>query len=159
LGGQVIGVASLAGVLLALRAALGILAGPLAGILSDRLGDRWPVVRAGILLGVAGFVVLAVINAVWTVPAGVALVSLSAGALIAVLAAVVGDLADSGRSGITIGGMATAGDIGSAAGPLVAYALAVTLDLRWVYLVCAVLLASCLLATLSRLHRVVGQLD
>ena len=48
-----------------------------------------------------------------------------------------------------MGAMATAGDIGSATGPLVAYALASALDLRWVYLLCAVLLASCLLATLG----------
>jgi MFS family permease len=149
LGTVVIGVSSLAGVMLALRASLGILGGPVAGILSDRLGNRWPVIRVVILVGVAGFVALATAPGVWAVPAGVALVSLSAGALIAVLAAVVGDLATSNRSGITMGAMATAGDIGSATGPLVAYALASALDLRWVYLLCAALLASCLLATLG----------
>ena len=149
LGKVVIGVSSLAGVMLALRASLGILGGPVAGILSDRLGNRWPVARVAILVGVAGFVTLATARGIGAVPAGVALVSLSAGALIAVLAAVVGDLAAGNRSGITMGGMATAGDIGSATGPLFAYALASALDLRWVYLLCAVLLASCLLATLG----------
>lgn len=147
LGGVVIGVASLAGVLLAMRALVGMLAGPVAGVLSDRLHDRWPVVRAGILLGVVGFVVLALPAGLWAVPLGVALVALSAGALITGVVALVGDLAPQDRQGITIGGLATVGDIGSAAGPLVAYTLAVALDLRWVYLMCAVALASGMLVT------------
>lgn len=150
LAGVVIGVSSLAGMMLALRASLGILGGPVAGILSDRLGNRWPVVRVGILVGVTGFATLALAGGVWAVPVGVALVSLSAGSLIAVLAAVVGDLTAGNRSGITMGGMATAGDIGSASGPLFAYALASVLDLRWIYLLCAVILASGLLATLGK---------
>ena len=58
LGRAVIGVALLAGVMLAMRALLGMVAGPVAGVLSDRLGGRWPVVRGGILLGVAGFAIL-----------------------------------------------------------------------------------------------------
>ena len=150
LGGVVIGVSSLAGVMLALRASLGILGGPVAGILSDRLANRWPVVRVAILVGMTGFAALALAGGVWAVPVGVALVSLGAGALIAVLAAVVGDQAAGGRSGTAMGGVATAGDIGSAAGPLFAYALASTVGLRWVYLFCAVALTSCLLATVGR---------
>jgi MFS family permease len=161
LGGVVLGVASLTGLMLALRSALGIVAGPLAGAVSDRtyvrgdhrLRNRWPVVRGGILLGVAGFVVLAPpldSLGVWTVVLGVALVALSAGAMIATLAALVGDLAPRDRPGTTMGALATAGDIGSATGPLVAYALAVSLDLRWVYLMCAVALGTALLATVGQ---------
>lgn len=161
LGGVVFGVASLTGVMLALRSALGIVAGPLAGALSDRtytrgdpgLRNRWPVVRGGILLGVAGFVVLAVpldSLGIWTVVGGVALVAVSAGAMIATLPALVGDLAPRDRPGTTMGALATAGDIGSATGPLVAYALAVSLDLRWVYLMCAVALATALLASVGQ---------
>ena len=148
--GMVVGVASLSGVMLALRAAFGMVAGPLAGALSDRLHDRWPVVRGGILLGVAGFVVLALPAGMWAVPTGVALVALGAGALITALPALVGDLAATGRRGITIGGLATAGDIGSATGPLVAYALALVLDLPWIYLLCAIALTTGLLATIGQ---------
>ncbi|NIV32341.1 MAG: MFS transporter, partial [Anaerolineae bacterium] len=82
-------------------------------------------------------------------PVGVALISLSAGALAATVTALVGDLAEGQRQGLTMGGLATAGDIGSALGPVFAFALAVVLDLRWVYLVCAVALVSGLLATLG----------
>lgn len=158
LNGAVIGVASLAGGMLAMRALLGVLAGPLAGVLSDRIkrGDgqrlrnRWPVVRGGILLGVAGFLLLALPAGLWAVPVGVGLVAVSAGALLTSLAALVGDLAANSRPGITMGALATAGDIGSATGPLVAYTLAATVDLQWVYLLCALVLGSCLFVTLGQ---------
>jgi DHA1 family multidrug resistance protein-like MFS transporter len=148
-GGVLIGVASLAGLMLAMRALLGMLAGPVAGAVSDWLRDRWPVVRFGILLGTIGFVILTLPGRLWTIPVGVALVALSAGGLLTALYALVGDLSSEERQGITVGGLATAGDIGSATGPLVAYALAAVLDLRWVYLICAVILASALVATLG----------
>jgi DHA1 family inner membrane transport protein len=150
LAGVVIGVASLAGVMLALRALLGVVAGPVAGALSDRLPSRWPVVCGGLLLGVVGFLTLALPSGVWTVVLGVALVALSAAGLLTALAAIVGDMARSDRPGTTMGALATAGDIGSATGPLVAYALAAAFDLRWVYLLCAVLLALALVATLFK---------
>jgi MFS family permease len=150
LGGVVVGVASLAGLMLALRASLGILGGPVAGIASDRLHNRWPVVRGAILLGIAGFVVLTLPIGIGAVPLGVLLVASGAGALIAVLAALVGDLTVGNRAGITYGSLATAGDIGSASGPLLAYALAVTLDLRWVYLLCALALATGLAVTIGQ---------
>ncbi len=142
LGGRLIGVASLTGTLLALRAVVGIVAGPAAGLLSDLVHDRWAVARGAILVGTGGFVLLALLAAVWAVPAGVVLVALGTSALITALATLVGDRAAGNRQGLVMGGLATAGDIGSATGPLLAYALAATFDLRWVYLLCAVLLAS-----------------
>ena len=152
LGGVVVGVSSAGGMMLTLRAVLGMLAGPVAGGLSDRCRNRWWVVRGGILLGVVGFLMLALSAGLWAVPLGVALVALSAGALVAVLAAIVGDRATEARQGMTMGGLATAGDIGSATGPLLAYALAPALELRWVYLLCAVALASGLLAAVEWGH-------
>jgi MFS family permease len=150
IGAKVIGVASLGGLLLALRSAVGILAGPVAGLLSDRIGDRWPVVRVGLLFGSGGFVTLAFLARVGAVPMGVALISLSGGALAASLTALVGDLAERRRQSLTMGGLATAGDIGSALGPVFAYGLAVAVDLRWVYLACAIALALGLLVTLGQ---------
>lgn len=140
-GGVSVGVASMAGGMLALRSLLGIAAGPVAGTLSDRLHSRWPVVAFGLLLGLVGFGLLAAGGGVPGVAAGVALVALGSGGLIAALAAVVGDLAAGSRQGMIMGILATAGDAGSAAGPLLAYGLAVAMDLRWVYLLCAGTLA------------------
>jgi MFS family permease len=84
------------------------------------------------------------------VPAGVALISLSAGSLAATVTALVGDLAEKQHQSLTMGGLATAGDIGSASGPVFAFGLAAVLDLRWVYLACALALASGVLATLGQ---------
>jgi MFS family permease len=151
--GVVIGVASLAGLLLGLRALLGIVSGPLAGALSDRLPSRWPVARLGIVIGVAGFLLLVVQAGLWVLPAGVSLVALCSGALIAVMTATVGDLTLRGQRGVSVGGLATAGDIGSAAGPLVAYSLALLVGLRWVYLGCAIFLASGFVMSLLQENR------
>jgi len=146
IGEAVVGVASMGGALLAVRSLVGMAAGPLSGYLSDRLGDRWLIVQAGIGLGGAGFGVLIVGGSIWSVSVGVGLIAASTGALLTTLAALVGDLAAAERQGQAIGGLATSGDIGSAAGPLLAYALLALLDLRWVYLLCALGFASSLLA-------------
>ena len=150
IGARAVGVASLGGVLLAMRSGVGIVAGPIAGIVSDRVGNRWPVVRGGLLLGAAGFVVLAFLTSIGAVPAGVGLISLSAGALAATVTALVGDLAEGERQSLTMGGLATAGDIGSALGPVFAFALVAVLDLRWIYFLCAAAVVSGLLATVGQ---------
>lgn len=93
------------------------------------------------------FVPLGVVGAL---PAGVAGVALGTGVLATVLAALVGDMSEEGRKGMMMGGLATAGDVGSALGPPLAYALAVTLGLRWVYLCCALALASGLVAVAAQ---------
>jgi DHA1 family multidrug resistance protein-like MFS transporter len=140
LGSLEVGVASLAGITLSLRAALGILAAPLAGVASDRLRSRWPVVYAGLALAVAGLLLLTLPVAVWVVLAAVCMVAAGAGALIAVLSALMGDQVAGNRPGMAMGALATAGDIGSASGPLVAYALVARLELKETYLLCLVAL-------------------
>jgi MFS family permease len=150
IGDRAIGVASLGGLLLAMRSALGIVGGPAAGALSDRIGDRWPVVRAGLVFTSLGFLVLVFLQSVGAIPIGVALVSVSAGGLVAALVALVGDLAEGQRQGLAVGGLATAGDIGSATGPPLAYGLAVVIGLRGVYLLCVFVLVSALLITIRQ---------
>lgn len=144
-GGTLVGVASLGGILLAMRSLVGMVAGPLFGHLSDRRGDRWSMVMVGILIGGIGFGTLIVGRTIWVVPGGVILIALSTGILLTTLAALTGDLATSDRQGWTMGRLATAGDVGSAAGPLLAYALLSLIELRWVYLLCSLGFASSLL--------------
>ena len=144
--GVTVGVASLGGMLLATRSLMGMLAGPISGHLSDRRGDRWSFVVGGVILGGVGFGILILGGEIWTVPLGVVLIALSTGVLLTNLAALTGDLATGDRQGRAIGRLATAGDLGSAAGPLMAYALLALLDLRWVYLLCSLGFASSLLA-------------
>jgi MFS family permease len=146
IGDAAVGVASLGGILLAMRSLIGMMAGPITGHLSDRGGNRWPMVRGGIIIGGIGFAMLIVGRNIWSVPLGVALIALSTGALLTNLAALTGDLTAGDRQGRAIGGLATAGDVGSAAGPLLAYALLSLIDLRWIYLLCSLAFASSLLA-------------
>lgn len=142
LGGVALGVASLGGITLALRSLLGMLAGPAVGYLSDRRGERWSVVLGGALMGVVGFVVLTLGTGVWGIVIGVALLAFGNGALTTALPALVGDATTVGRRGKAVGWLTMAGAAGSAAGPLLAYALLSVVDLRWVYLLCAVVFFS-----------------
>jgi len=67
---------------------------------------------------------------------GVMVSAVSGGAALATLAAQVGDLTPPGKEGVVMGAYATAGDVGSTAGPFLAFALLSVADLRWVYLLC-----------------------
>ena len=145
IGNVVLGVASLGGIFLAIRSVTGMVAGPISGHLSDLRGDRWSVVLGGISIGIAGFGVLILSRDVWIAALGVVLIALSSGTLLTTLAALTGDLADSDRQGQAIGRLATAGDLGSATGPLLAYAVVSLISLRWIYLLCGLGFVSSLL--------------
>ena len=137
-GAFVMPVASLTGVLLASRRLVGMLVGPAAGHLSDRLGDRRPVARAGALAKLAGYVVLA--GTEWgmvTILVGVGLTALGEAILHPAVTAWVGDSALPERRATMMGGLATANDLGAAIGPVAAYALAATIGLGAAYGLCA----------------------
>jgi MFS family permease len=106
-----------------------------------------------ILVALVGFGLLTQPVSVLLAFVAVMLVASGSGALIAVLAALVGDRVAGDRPGVAMGALATAGDIGSALGPLLGYALAVRLDLRWVYLFCAGLLAASMAIALRQRRR------
>jgi MFS family permease len=136
LGSLALGVASAGGILLALRSLLASAIGPPAGHLSDGQTGRWPVIAGSLALGMLGFGLLASASSLWLVVLGVAVGAISTGAVAAALTAYVGDLTPPGRQGVVMGAYATAGDLGSTAGPFLAFALLATLDLRWVYWLC-----------------------
>ena len=136
LGSLALGVGSASGILLGLRSALASVTGPLAGRLSDRHSGRRPVIAGALALGILGFGTLFVARSLEVIVLGVALGALSDGAALAALTAYMGDLTPPGRQGIAMGAFATAGDIGTTAGPFLAFALASTVDLRWIYLLC-----------------------
>ncbi len=136
LGSLALGVASAGGILLALRSLLACAVGPLAGHLSDGYAGRWPVIAGSLALGIVGFGLLASASSLWLVVLGVAVGAVSTGAVAAALTAYVGDLTPPGRQGMVMGVYATAGDLGSMAGPFLAFALLSLLDLRWVYWLC-----------------------
>lgn len=136
-----LGVATLTGVLMAGRTLLSMIAAPLAGTVSDRLGSRWGVAAWGLAIGIIGMALVA-----WGAPiailAGVSLGAVAGGSIQALVTALTGDLASQAQRGRAIGLLHTAGDLGSAIGPLVAYALIPWIELRGVYLLCAGLFAA-----------------
>jgi len=151
-GSLVLGISTVTGILLALRAALAGLSGPIAGHLSDTGSGRqsavgrhaeigrWTVIIGSIAVGIVGCLLLAWARALGLILLGVALGAISVGALISTLAAAVGDLVSAGQQGTAMGIYATAGDVGSTLGPFLAFTLLSVVELRWVYMVCAIVL-------------------
>jgi len=68
---------------------------------------------------------------------GIILASMTTGGLQTLTTAVVGDEVSSVHRGKAISILYTSGDLGSAIGPIVAYALLPTIGLRGVYWICA----------------------
>jgi MFS family permease len=133
-----IGVATLTGVLSASRAGLSMLAAPLAGALSDRLGERWRIVVGALVLGAVSMALLT-LNALAAILAGIACVALVRGSSEAMVTALTGDLVRTGQRGRAIGLVHTASDLGSAIAPPIAYLLLPWIGLKGVYLGCAAL--------------------
>ncbi len=131
-----LGVATLTGVLMAGRMLLGMAAAPLAGMVSDRLGNRWRVVVWGLAIGT-----ISMLLASWSAPAailtGIFLAAVTGGSVQALVTALTGDLAGRMQRGRAIGLVYTVGDIASAIGPVAAYALLPVIGLHGVYLLCA----------------------
>jgi len=145
LGWAVLGAASLGGSIIALRFILSAILSPLLGKLSDRSLGRKTVILIGITAGIISFIIFAYGRTFGVILIGIVVNALSGSSLSVVLVATLGDLSPPGKEGEIIGAYATAGDIGSAAGPLFAYLVLPLLSLSYVYLVCSVLFMGCLL--------------
>jgi MFS family permease len=146
--GRPIGVATLTGMGLGLNALIAMTSAPIAGGLSDRLGSRWPAVAWSLVPGIAGFGLFAVSTST-VVLAGLPLMAIAGGSNQSLSTAMVGDLGDEGRRSRRLGLLFTVGDLTSAIGPLLAYALIPLLGLRGVYLGSAGLFAVMFLIALK----------
>jgi MFS family permease len=133
-----VGVATLTGVLMAGRTLMSVVAAPLSGTLSDRLGSRWVVTVGGLVIGALSMLLLGYTSPV-SILVGVLLGAVAGGSIQALVTALTGDLVGKRQRGRAIGLLHTAGDLGSAAGPLVAYGLLVWVGLSGVYVLSAVL--------------------
>ncbi len=138
LGTVVLGVATATGILSAFRSLVAGGTGPLAGHLSDHRNERGLVLVGSLVLGAVGFGLLGLVQSLPGIVIAVAIGAVSAGGGMAGLTAAIGDLAPSDRRGAAMGAYATAGDIGAATGPFLAYALILVVPLAWVYALCAI---------------------
>jgi MFS family permease len=113
-----------------------IFGAPLGGVLSDRLGNRWLVTTITTLLGMVGFLLIAGKNPV-VLLLGVLVGAGASGSLQTLTTALAGDTVSHEQRGRSMGILQTSGDLGSALGPLVAYALIPWSGLAGAYLLCA----------------------
>ena len=128
-----IGVASLTGLLLSVRFLSEFLWGPIAGLLSDRLGRIRIMLFAG-GIEILGLIGLALSPGIWPVIFISAGLFFSATAARVTLDALAGDLAPPDRRSQTMSIYATWSDLGSAMGPLVGWIIGIGLGLNWMYL-------------------------
>jgi MFS family permease len=144
--GLALGVATLTGALSAARTLFSMAAAPLAGTISDWIGSRWRVLVWALAMGAVSLSLVA-----WSAPvailAGISLGAVSSSSVQSLAIALAGDLVNREQQGRAIGLLHTVGDIGSAAGPPVAYALLPGIGLSGVYLLCAGLFAVGLVLT------------
>jgi MFS family permease len=143
-----LGTATLTGILMAGRTVLSMLTAPLAGSASDRLGDRWWVMGAALVMGVAGMALLSTSLPV-AILAGVLTAAVARGGIQSLATSLTGDLVSEAQRGRAVGALHTASDLGSAIGPSAAYALLPWVGLRGAYWLCAGLFAAGLILTVS----------
>jgi len=151
LGPVVLGVSMVSGGLLSSRALFSILLAPFSGKLSDRIAERRHLVLGGFGLQVLGFALLAspMSRLPLALAGGVALIASGGGIVAPALAAWVADRAEGPNQSASMGMYATGGDGGSAAGPLVAYAVAAWWNMPAAYVLCVLVLGLSAVALLA----------
>ncbi len=133
------GVASITGGILAARTLVSLVGAPLAGVWSDAEGNRWQLLVWSLVAGALGMGLLAAPGVV-PIVVGSFIGAASSGSIQALATTLAGEVASDRRHGANLGVLYTAGDLGSAIGPVAAYALLPLTGLPAVFIACAVLL-------------------
>jgi MFS family permease len=132
IGQMAVGVATITGLALGLSTLIGMVVAPAAGRLSDSYKSRWGVASGGLTSGLTGFSLLAIGSPI-AIILGLPLVSASSGSNQALSTALIGDLSPRIRHGRRLGILFTVGDLASAIGPPLAYALLPIIGLSAIY--------------------------
>lgn len=153
-GAWQLGVASITGGFLAARTLVSLVGAPLAGIWSDSEGNRWRLLVWSLVASALGIGLLAAPGIV-PVVAGTFVGAAASGSIQALATTLAGDLASDRRHAANLGILYTAGDLGSAIGPVAAYALLPLTGLPAVFVGCAILLllVAAICAWVSRIVR------
>ena len=121
------------GIFIAGRAALAGVTSLGAGRFSDRRTSRSALAVASFIVTALSFLILALASSTLLIALGLLLNALGSGAAIALLPALLRDHTPANKLGSTMGAYAFAGDIGSTAGPVLAFPLAQWSSLAGVY--------------------------
>ncbi|MBC7814598.1 MAG: MFS transporter, partial [Burkholderiales bacterium] len=116
-----------------------LITSPLAGWLSDRQGRRWWLIVIAVALGIISLALVAVSEGVVLLLA-ILLTAVVSGVLQTQSMTLAGDYARSNQHGRIIGLLNTVGDVGSAGGPLLAFALLPIVGLSGVFTLAALLM-------------------
>jgi MFS family permease len=130
IGALLIPIATLTGMVAAGRDTVSIITASVAGRVSDWLQNRWPLVVGGFVLGSVALLVIAIGSGI-VVIIGILLGAITASLLQTQTTTLVGDYSYPNQQGRVLGVINTAGDLGSATGPLLAFALINPDGLNW----------------------------
>jgi MFS family permease len=133
ISGRTLGVATVTGVGLGIATVISMISAPASGLLSDRLTNRWKMAALGLLPGILGFILLA-IGSPLSISLGVPLIAYTSGSNQGLSTSITGD---TDTSSWRLGILFTAGDLASAMGPLLAYALIPVVDIAGLYFLAA----------------------
>jgi MFS family permease len=136
LAGLFLPIATLTGILAATRAIISVLSAPLGGRLSDRLGQRWPVIAASAALGAAGGWLMGGTGLALAF-VGTAGVAVAGGVIQALAPALAGDRVSPTQHSRALSGVFTVGDFASAIGPPLAFWLLPLTSIGWLCRLCA----------------------
>jgi MFS family permease len=130
--------ATFTGTLSAGTQVLGVLTAPLSGRLSDRSGSRWALVVLALVLGAVALLITKDGVGI-TIVLAVLLTGIVTSILQTQAVTVAGDYARANQQGRIIGILNTAGDIGSAAGPYLAFLVLPLIGLEGIFTLMAAL--------------------
>ncbi|MCK4692571.1 MAG: MFS transporter [Anaerolineales bacterium] len=149
LGTFLVPIATLTGLFVVLRTTSSVVGGPLVGITSDKLGNRWVVIAVIMALGAGGMWLMSGPQFSLAI-LGTFIASISGGGVQSLVPAIVGDRVKPAQHGRVLSSIYSFGDIGSALGPPLALWLIGKISITLLYRFCAGLFLIVLLFSLWR---------
>ncbi len=134
-----IGISTLSGAINGSKTVISIISAPVAGFLSDRLKNRWLALVISILSGSLGLFIISLSPPVFPI-LGLLLCSVPGSSIIVLIRTIAGELADKNKQGMAVGFVLTAGDLGSAVGPPLAFFVLPYFSLDQIFIVLSLLL-------------------
>ena len=126
------GVATLTGIALGMSTLISMFASPIWGTLSDQAGNRWRVVALGLLPGVVGFCLLAR-GSLLSIFTSIPLAAITGSSNHSLSTTIAGEVGRREKRARNLGLLFTLGDLASAIGPPLAYALIPLIRIEGIY--------------------------
>ena len=149
IAGRTIGITTLTGLGLGLSTLIAMLSAPLLGEISDHVRNRWRVVAGGLVPGVVGFSLMA-LGLPLSILLGIPMIATTSGSNQGLSTALSGDLGNGKNQSSRLGALFTFGDLASAVGPPLAYAMMPMVGIKALYLASAGLFALMFLISSQR---------